>query len=81
MASRTVAESIAILFSYAIVAVLLINPILILILELTTDQDTTGLIETEREILQVIVGALIGFIAGRGEAAYQSSKERNEPSS
>jgi len=74
MENKTVAEQMAILFTYAIVIVLLLNPILILVLELTTDQDTTGLIETEREILQVIVGALIGFIAGRGEAAYQTIK-------
>ena len=65
---QTTADFIAIVFTFVIAAVLLLTPPLILILELTTDSDTTGIIEAESEVLQVIVGALIGYIAGRGEA-------------
>ena len=63
----TIGESIALIFTFCVAATLLLTPIIILILELTTDAETANLIETEREILQVIVGALIGFLAGRGE--------------
>ena len=46
--------------------VLILSAVAVLVLELIdSDNDTSGIVEAESEILGVLVGALVGFIGGR----------------
>jgi len=54
-------------FTLVIGAVLILTTIAIIVIELVhPETDTDGLVKIDTEVLAVLVGALVGFIGGRG---------------